>query len=84
MILPPKPKDTAPLIDDLTTLPPGQKVAVYKSGQVVVIKDENYQRTPLDDAMDEGKGKKSKPAKKQKRKSDVVEDADGHCLTYTV
>lgn len=41
-----------PLIDDLSTLAPGWKVAVYPSGEVKKIKDEGYQHTVLDAAIE--------------------------------
>merc|ERR1712136_362482 len=46
--LPPPRTKSEPLVDDLTTLQPGFKVAVYPSGQVTVIEDENYQAGVLD------------------------------------
>ncbi|XP_057367298.1 ribosomal L1 domain-containing protein CG13096-like [Daphnia carinata] len=46
--LPISKKHTEPLIDDLSTLAPGWKVAVYPSGEVKKIPDVEYQRTDLD------------------------------------
>ncbi|KZS07082.1 putative Ribosomal L1 domain-containing protein [Daphnia magna] len=51
--LPISKKHTEPLIDDLSTLAPGWKVAVYPSGEVKKIPDEKYQRTDLDAAIED-------------------------------
>lgn len=53
MSLPISKKHTEPLIDDLSTLAPGWKVAVYPSGEVKKIPDEKYQRTDLDAAIED-------------------------------
>lgn len=77
----PKPhKDTEAVVDDLTTLPPGMKVAVYRSGEVKVVKDENYQRTVLD-GEEKTKPKKSKKktkkaVKPQKKRTDDDDEDD--------
>ncbi len=46
--LPETRKNNEPLVDDLSTLAPGWKVAVYPSGEVKKIKDVEYQPTALD------------------------------------
>lgn len=51
--LPVSKKRDEPLIDDLSTLAPGWKVAVYPSGEVKKIKDEGYQHTDLDAAIED-------------------------------
>ncbi|KAI9555845.1 hypothetical protein GHT06_018362 [Daphnia sinensis] len=51
--LPISKKQAEPLIDDLSTLPPGWKVAVYPSGEVQKIPDTTYQRTELDAAIED-------------------------------
>ncbi len=51
--LPVSKKRDEPLIDDLSTLAPGWKVAVYPSGEVKKIKDDGYQHTDLDAAIED-------------------------------
>ena len=52
MTLPETRKRSEPLIDDLSTLAPGWKIAVFPSGEVKKVKDEGYQPTPLDAAIE--------------------------------
>ena len=63
--LPPPRTKSEPLVDDLTTLQPGFKVAVYPSGQVTVIEDENYQAGVLDQQNKTKRKKKGKQAEKK-------------------
>merc|ERR1712191_38703 len=64
-----------PLMDDLTTLAPGFKVAVYPSGKVEVVKDENYVETVLDKANNPGKKRKLPKAAKSVEELAVEDDS---------
>lgn len=50
MKLPERKTRSEPLIDDLSTLAPGWKIAVYPGGKVEKVKDINYTSTNLDTA----------------------------------
>merc|ERR1712071_22014 len=65
--MPPPRKTSEPLVDDLTTLQPGFKVAVYPSGEVNVVKDENFKPGPLDRKEQKKPKKKTKKNKKKKK-----------------
>jgi len=71
--MPPPRTNSEPLVDELTTLQPGFKVAVYPSGQVNVVEDENYKPGPLD-RQDKPKKKKTKKAAKKEAKAKSIED----------
>ena len=62
MTLPEPRVKSVPIVDDLTTLPPGYKIAVYPGGVVEVVKDENYVKTALDPKDSKKKRKKAAAA----------------------
>ena len=73
--VPKAPKAAVALVDDLTTLAPGWKVAVYPSGEVKKVKDENYKRTAMDEADNpQQQPKKRKNAKSAKKGGKVPKD----------
>ena len=63
------PSKPAPLVDDLTTLSGGWKVAVYPGGVVKKVKDKTYKPTAIDLA-DTNDSKQ--PKKKKMKKSAAV------------
>merc|ERR1712071_96372 len=73
--MPPPRKTSEPLVDDLTTLQPGFKVAVYPSGEVNVVKDENFKPGPLD-RKEQKKQKKKSTAEKSIEELAVADDSD--------